>query len=629
MRFCVIRALGGALIAAVPLITALSCSRGPSDGQAPPRGLPAGASEAPSHEGAPAPSSETVDGEQGASATPQEPDLDQVAWVRHHALAFDTVEAGHGFDDLEPLREVVGDARIVALGEGTHGTREFFQMKHRLVEFLASEMGFTIFAIEANMPEAYRVNDYVQGGKGDPQRLIGGMYFWTWNTEEVLAMCEWMQEFNATGAGTLAFTGFDMQTPQVAMETVREFVADHEPGYADELDKVYARAAKIEALYGGPFGVVSAQFPVEEAAGKHVRYAGYIKTKDLEDGWAGLWWRADGPLGETLAFDNMAGTGPKGTTPWTRYEIELDVPEETTSIDFGLIMPGRGTAWFDSLVVELDDQPHLDHEAFDFDFERDELVGFHSGEGAYAAHLDDTQAHTGAQSLRLSRKAPTPSEEIEPAEGVQIAETVLEHLELARDSYVDEATGEEADWVIQNARLVLQAMVSAASPERNLRDQYMAENIAWLLEQDPEAKVVVWAHNGHVSRGADLMGSYLAQWFGDDYLPVAFATYQGEYYAMDGGDHIHELQSPPADSAEHILGASGLSRLILDLRTADESSSASGWLTKPISFRSIGALATNQQFYPQNLAESFDLLIFVHETHPAVQLSTKPVNAPR
>ena len=82
-------------------------------------------------------------------------------WVRSTAIRLRTVEAGHGFADLQPLKRVVGNARIVSLGEATHGTREFFQLKHRLLEFLATEMGFTIFSIEANLPEAYRLNDYV------------------------------------------------------------------------------------------------------------------------------------------------------------------------------------------------------------------------------------------------------------------------------------------------------------------------------------------------------------------------------------------------------------------------------------------------------------------------------------
>src|SRR5688572_2644001 len=82
-------------------------------------------------------------------------------WVRSTAIRLQTVEAGRGFADLQPLKRVVGNARIVSLGEATHGTREFFQLKHRLLEFLATEMGFTIFSIEANLPEAYRLNDYV------------------------------------------------------------------------------------------------------------------------------------------------------------------------------------------------------------------------------------------------------------------------------------------------------------------------------------------------------------------------------------------------------------------------------------------------------------------------------------
>src|SRR6185295_6792181 len=78
-------------------------------------------------------------------------------WSKERAIPFSTPQSGHGFDDLQPLKKVIGDARIVSLGEPTHGTREAFQMKHRLMEFLATEMGFTIFSIEANMPESYEL----------------------------------------------------------------------------------------------------------------------------------------------------------------------------------------------------------------------------------------------------------------------------------------------------------------------------------------------------------------------------------------------------------------------------------------------------------------------------------------
>src|ERR1043165_4376892 len=124
---------------------------------------------------------------------------DPADWIRANAIRLNTTEAGHGFADMQALKPLIGNARIVSLGEATHGTREFFQLKHRMLEFLATEMGFTIFSIEANMPEAYRLNDYVLNGTGDPAALLRGMYFWTWNTEEVLDMIQWMRDFNASG----------------------------------------------------------------------------------------------------------------------------------------------------------------------------------------------------------------------------------------------------------------------------------------------------------------------------------------------------------------------------------------------------------------------------------------------
>jgi erythromycin esterase len=168
-----------------------------------------------------------------------------VDWVRQAANPFLTPLAGHGLDDLSFVKSMVGEAKIVGLGEGTHGTSEFFRMKHRLMEYLATEMGFNIFAIEANMPEAYRLNDYVLYGRGNPKELLKGMYFWTWNTQEVLDMILWMREFNASGRGQLQFTGFDMQFTAVAIDNVRTFVQKADPAYLGTLDAAYTLAKSV------------------------------------------------------------------------------------------------------------------------------------------------------------------------------------------------------------------------------------------------------------------------------------------------------------------------------------------------------------------------------------------------
>ena len=161
-------------------------------------------------------------------------------WIHRTAIRLSTPVAGHGFDDMEPLKKIVGDARIVALGEATHGTREFFQLKHRMLEFLVTQMGFSIFSIEANMPESYRLNDFVLKGEGDPSKLLKGPLT-LWDTQEVLDMVLWMREYNRSGKGRVDFTGFDMQSPPVAIEIVRDFVAKKDVDYAPAL----ARASEM------------------------------------------------------------------------------------------------------------------------------------------------------------------------------------------------------------------------------------------------------------------------------------------------------------------------------------------------------------------------------------------------
>lgn len=169
-----------------------------------------------------------------------------IDWVNKNNIPINYVQAGNGFADMEPLNNLIGDARIVAMGECTHGSSEIFSMKHRMLEFLVKEKGFTIFAIEANMPEAYALNEYIINGKGDPKKLLIGMYFWTWNTQEVLDMIEWMKTYNETAANKIMFTGFDMQDPRVAIKNIRAYLQINKPELVpvvDDYDNLYKEGA--------------------------------------------------------------------------------------------------------------------------------------------------------------------------------------------------------------------------------------------------------------------------------------------------------------------------------------------------------------------------------------------------
>jgi erythromycin esterase len=150
----------------------------------------------------------------------------------------------------------------------------------------------------------------------------------------------------------------------------------------------------------------------------------------------------------------------------------------------------------------------------------------------------------------------------------------------------------------------------------------MAENVAWILGQNPDAKIVLWAHNGHVNRTGPMMGSHLDRQFGEAHLPIGFATARGTYQAIkaEKGLVTNDLNDPPEGSIEAVFVKAGHPRFILDLRKADADNRATAMLATMAPFRSIGALAMDLQFSPQNLKQAFDAVIYIEETTAAVPM---------
>jgi hypothetical protein len=164
------------------------------------------------------------------------------------------------------------------------------------------------------------------------------------------------------------------------------------------------------------FGVATGSFPVKDAAGQTVHYSAWIRTENVQNGYAGLWWRTDGAeQGKVLSFDNSQARfidgvpadqngvvrGAAGTTGWTRYEFDLPVPAGARNINFGLLLTGTGTAWFDGLKIDVDGIPYVHPERFDLDFESPAARGFFTGGKGYNVTIDNTTAFSGKQSLKM------------------------------------------------------------------------------------------------------------------------------------------------------------------------------------------------------------------------------------
>ncbi|MFG3490063.1 erythromycin esterase family protein [Streptomyces sp. NPDC047972] len=148
------------------------------------------------------------------------------SWLARNALPLSSLTAGMPTADLQPLKSVLDGVRIVGLGEATHGTSEFFRLKHRLLEFLVEEMGFTVLAMEASASAGPAVDAYVRQGVGDAAQVLAGLGFWTWRTREVLGVIEWMRAYNRgrPEGQKVRFVGIDPQRCDRSLAVVGSFL---------------------------------------------------------------------------------------------------------------------------------------------------------------------------------------------------------------------------------------------------------------------------------------------------------------------------------------------------------------------------------------------------------------------
>lgn len=156
-----------------------------------------------------------------------------VACLAEKVVGFESVTPGPVGGDLEVLGELVGNRRVVGLGEAAHGAQEFTQLKHRILQYLVEERGVRAFGLESNFTETLAVDRYVRHGERDPEAALEGIYVWTWNTEEMLALVEWVRAFNVDRSpdDRVRFYGFDIQHTKGAAAAVTDYLQRVDPEY--------------------------------------------------------------------------------------------------------------------------------------------------------------------------------------------------------------------------------------------------------------------------------------------------------------------------------------------------------------------------------------------------------------
>ncbi|MHA6804052.1 erythromycin esterase family protein [Salinifilum ghardaiensis] len=113
--------------------------------------------------------------------------------------------------DLEVLREVVGGARVVFLGESAHFVSEFTRLRDRLTRFLVRELGFSAFVLESGLPEGLLVDRWVRGGPGALSAVArSGITYAMGRCAEMHAQLRWLREHNSAAARPVSFHGMDV-----------------------------------------------------------------------------------------------------------------------------------------------------------------------------------------------------------------------------------------------------------------------------------------------------------------------------------------------------------------------------------------------------------------------------------
>lgn len=150
-------------------------------------------------------------------------------------------------DDYDALIEMAGDARFVLLGEATHGTHEFYRERARITRRLILERGFRAVAVEADWPDAYRVNRFVRGIGGDPDATdaLGGFKRfpqWMWRNADVLDFVGWLRDHNDgiwNDAEKCGFYGLDLYSLHASIEAVLDYLAKVDPTAAERARRHY------------------------------------------------------------------------------------------------------------------------------------------------------------------------------------------------------------------------------------------------------------------------------------------------------------------------------------------------------------------------------------------------------
>ncbi len=203
--------------------------------------------------------------------------------------------------DYDDLLRGVGDAEFVLLGEASHGTHEFYRERALLTQLLIEQKGFTAVAVEADWPDAYRVNRYVQNACADmnPNAALGDFSRfpqWMWRNTDVVNFISWLHEYNKRfpEGKRVGFYGVDLYSLYTSIDAVVRYLEKIDPQGAAAAKHRYAcfdhfnRDSQSYGMHAGlGYGedcekeVLAQLMEMRRSAADYLRRDGFVAQEEL------------------------------------------------------------------------------------------------------------------------------------------------------------------------------------------------------------------------------------------------------------------------------------------------------------------------------------------------------------
>ncbi|MBX3119378.1 MAG: erythromycin esterase family protein [Fimbriimonadaceae bacterium] len=375
--------------------------------------------------------------------------------------------------EFAPLEKLLGSVTIVGAGECTHGSREIFETKARLFQFLVERMGYTTLALEASVPGCVALDRYVTSGEGDPAEALKAQGFWTWSTEEVLDLVKWMRAYNADAKhkSKLRIVGVDMQDREGALDSIVQTLKDAKIGGQIVEDLLWFPRVRHEkgreAALNELDQIVKDALPkVEELLGKE--RATFFKQC------ARVFVQADELQQQSVVIDDFYEVRDMAMEPFATLKNRIDAIQE--------------------------DAKSLPEEA------------------RYA--IDIVKSST--------RSVIEPTYDVDKLiKGVAQIREQGQLRKMFEEDYKNVA-------IVLDFMIYLPKYLAAI--KQNPRDVFMAENTIWAVEKYlPKKKAMLWGHNYHIARTEaplpESCGTELNRRIGKRYYPIGFAFGAGSFVA--------------------------------------------------------------------------------------------------